>query len=263
MFYKNTDFLPVLNEYFGAQFHGAIDGEYGRLKYDILGVISEPQSFSVTAFKLGDYYSETGAPSFSFFTAQDDSLLDLMPVYEYRDMSDVLTVSPEERALPLYTEAGFYKDGNYYYQVDSRYEDVSGLNADLLRVCDAFYEHIKTGDFESITTTDNLNEYWKVYIGEAAIGFTQYDHGVYFDRETLELISMADLFDISKANFHDNFSSPIEEYDYSKIYQFWWNPRDNGIVNTDYFDISVSGVKEKYKDFVLELYADRVQTYYN
>jgi phosphate transport system substrate-binding protein len=263
LFYKDVDFLPALNKYIGSHAYSMIDGGFGRLEFEFLGMLSEPISFSVTAFRLDDYYDDNAVPTYPMFTEQDDSLIDLMPAYEYRDMRGILTVTPEERNLPLYTEDGFYKDGNYYFQVQSRYENVSELNADLLKICENFYAHIKAGDFPKLDTTSNLNTYWDINIHDTAIGFSDYGYGVYFDRETHELISMEDFFDISKANFYDNFSSPIDKYDYSKIYTFWWNVRNNGIVDTDYFDITVSGIKKKYKDFVLNMHGEIVYTYYN
>jgi hypothetical protein len=220
-------------------------------------LISPPETFTLRQFFLGEdyYFPEEGRPRIDGYY-YGGRLLDLMPVFEYRDMSDILTVEPEEKLLPYYTDNSFYKDGNFYYQVESRYEDVTELNNELARAFDNLYEFKAEGLLDEYTNADDLGVYWDIHIRDEAFVFYGWEDAFYVDRKTGKLLSYADMFDISQADFSSRYYEDYAELDYTKIFviPYYGNDEEKGIIYLHYFELPLSAVTEKYMNLFVNYY---------
>jgi hypothetical protein len=191
LFYKDADFVPLINEVF-SDWNLYRYEESLPQKNDFVGFLEEP-GFSLSSFSLSGgnnyYFENEGAP---YYSKENDRLLDLMVLFEYRDMSQCFLPQYREYIeycdyLPYYTEEGIWKDGEYYYQVESRYEDVAAINSQLMRACESFYAA------DNLPRKGNLSYSWEVRVLDNCFQFYDYKN-IYFDRATGEMLTISDLF---------------------------------------------------------------------
>jgi hypothetical protein len=176
---------------------------------------------------------------------------------EYRDMRELFTDEYSalvvDKAQNLTIEADVEINGNYYFQVLSRYVDVSEINAALMRACDTFYESELINEYDT-----SLKYSWEWYIRGNVVCFVDIEDGYNFDRETGEIISIDDLFKTGYEE-HMEFSKyqldrDYDKIDYSTIVRTYAITKSNGkIYVNQYFSIDESWLNEKYSEIVFEI----------
>jgi hypothetical protein len=242
MFYKDADFVPALNERF--DFNWAFFDEPPQ-KCDYVGLLDEPR-FDLEYFSLpyenSYYYDSKKGNHYSF---SSDSLLDLMPLYEYRDMSECFV--PEFRRhivkkdLPYYTDASYAEGDRFYFAVNSRYGDTTEINKELRKACDTVYAldltPESTYDFADIWSYEILDNCFQIYGGGGK--------SIFIDRKSGKALTLSDVFkkgfvekmaakypDAPKSDFTDAITFYVyayddkitictsgESYNYSKSYE--------------------------------------------
>jgi ABC-type phosphate transport system substrate-binding protein len=262
LFYKDTDFVPVLNEVFN-EYNLSFYDMYAPPENDFVGIIGEPK-FDISDFTVNTEYNNVDYGFCSYFTNQNDDLLDYLVVYEYRDMKECFL--PEYRQyledrdwLPYYTEEGFFKDRKYYYQVKSRYENTEKINKQLLAACESFYECDYYPPDER-----NLSEGFKVEVLENCFQIHIYGTSMFFDRETGKLLTFSDIFkkgfaekyskkypDISKELFTDGYCFSFYKED-DKVSIYTTPIQSAEISNTVWFSVNPLDIKSKYADILTD-----------
>ncbi|MDR0992170.1 MAG: substrate-binding domain-containing protein [Ruminococcus sp.] len=264
LFYKDSDFVPVLNEVFAA-YHLSYYDYYMPRENDFVGIIGEP-TFDIGDFTLNPEYNNVDYANCAYYTDQNDDLLDFLVIYEYRDMSECFL--PEYRKyiedrdwLPYYTEEGIYKDGKYYFQVQSRYEDVKLVNKQLLAACEAFYEN----DYYPVDERD-LSDGFKVEILKNCFQIHYAGNSMYFDRKTGKLLTFTDIFKKGFAEKYSKLNPDYSEAVFTDSYCFWFYEEDGRmnvcttpiqsakINNTIWFSVNKSDIKSKYADIFTDSY---------
>jgi ABC-type phosphate transport system substrate-binding protein len=265
LFYKDTDFVPALNKVFSEHILSFYD-MYAPPENDFVGIIGEPE-FDIVGFSVNPRYNNVYYADCSYYTDQNDSLLDFLVIYEYRDMTECFL--PEYRRylenrdwLPYFTEEGFFKDGKYYYQVQSRYEDTEKVNKQLLAACESFYE---CGYYPP--DERDLSEGFRIEVLKNCFQFHVYGSSMFFDRETGKLLTFSDLFkkgfaekyskkypDLPEELFKDGYCfSFFNEDDQVSIYT---TPiQSAGISNTVWFDVNPLDIKIRYADIFTNGYS--------
>jgi phosphate binding protein len=260
LFYKDTDFVPVLNEVI-AEYELYTYDMYIPRENDFVGINGEP-TFDLIGFKLNKAYNNVDGGYCSYYSDINDSLLDLMVLFEYRDMSECFL--PEYRQyvekwdyLPYYTEEGFFEDEKYYFQVESRYEDTKLVNKQLIAACDSFYE---------LNEQQNLAEGYEFTILKNCFQFYKNDDSIYFDRKTGKLLTFTDIFKKGFAEKYSKQNPSIPKEVFTEGYCFYFysyddrmiiniaqaaaEPNEFGIGVMEYVDFSVNpaDIKSKYAD---------------
>jgi ABC-type phosphate transport system substrate-binding protein len=266
LFYKDADFVPVLNEMF-ADWNGYRYDDTLPPKADFIGFLEEPE-FDLNSYSLQDdnayYFDYASAP---YYNEQNDSLLDMMVLYEYRDISECFL--PEYRKyiekadwLPYYTEEGIWIDGDYYYQVESRYEDVKTVNKQLIEACKSFYAAEYFPEDER-----DLSDGWQVVVLKNCFQFHNGGMNIYIDRKTGKVLTLSDIFKkgftakMMKLNpgtkeslYNDNYCFRFYLDGDGKITIYTSTLPSATISATVWFDAYIIDIKSKYADIPTDSY---------
>jgi hypothetical protein len=248
-----------MNAVFASQIVTYTNGEEltYTMKNDFVGLNGEPTVFDfdgITLPKNNQYMFEY--KTLNFVTSYNNDLLDYLVFAEYRDMRELFTdeysAMVVDKAQNLTIEADVEIDGNYYFQVSSRYVDVTEINAALKRACDTFYESELISEYD--TTLEN---YWEWYISGNVVVLLEHEDVYNFDRETGEIITIDDLFKPGYEE-HREFSqhqldSSNDKTDYSTIAKAYRIIKRDGKINVSgYFSIDESWLNERYADIVFD-----------
>jgi hypothetical protein len=158
-----------------------------------------------------------------------------------------------DQSQRLWIESDVEIDDNYYFQVSSRYVDVSEINAELLRACETFYESELINEYDT-----SLKYSWEWYTNGNVVEFINNEDVYIFDRDTGKVLTCDDLF---KPGYKDHmeFSKyqldrDYDKIDYSKIAMFFYFIKSDGkIVVSEYFSIDESWLDERYTDIAFEI----------
>jgi hypothetical protein len=139
------------------------------MKNDFVGLNGEPTVYDFDGITLpGNNQYMFEYKKLNFTTSYNNDLLDYLVFAEYRDMRELFTdeysAMVVDKAENLTIEADVEIDGNYYFQVSSRYVDVSEINAVLMRACDAFYESALISEYDT-----SLKYSWEWYISGSVV----------------------------------------------------------------------------------------------
>jgi ABC-type phosphate transport system substrate-binding protein len=259
LFYKDADFVPVLSKMFNS---AKLEDYYDRppQKCDRMGLIGTPSfnELGITLPSYNPYYYFTVNAEF------DDSLYDLMPIYEYRDMSSLFLPEYREnvvkRDLPYYTEASRIEGDRFYFAVTSRYEDTTVINEQLRAASD----RVSDFDIAYLTARDIANR-WSYEILDNCFQF--YGAGgnsLFIDRESGKILTLSDVF---KADYIEKMIAEYPEVPkdfFTDHYNFWvYSEREYGRYtggeihfgaalwdtdNEDFYEAEITDFNEKYAD---------------
>jgi ABC-type phosphate transport system substrate-binding protein len=260
LFFKDSDFVPAMNAVFASQIVTYTNGEdlTYTMKNDFVGLNGEPAVYDFNGITLPEnnqYMFEQ--KTLLFITSYNKDLLDYLVFAEYRDMRELFTdeysAMVVDKAQNLTIEADVEFDGNYYFQVSSRYVDVSEINSVLMRVCETFYTDELIYYYDT-----SLEESWEWTIRGNIVELINHEDGYNFYRETGEIITIDDLFKTGYEE-HREFSQyeldrDYDKIDYSTIVRMYAiTKRDGKIDVSGYFSIDELWLNERYADIVFEL----------
>lgn len=235
LFYKDADFVPLVNNglsdmisHYFTQDTNAVE------KIDFAGILGEPELFTISQIGLqaDNPYFDCG-PMLDFFTS-DLRVLDMSPLSKYYDMRELFTedyVNSSSYSFSDWSDSEWeeelYEENNVIYTkyVGSRFhtdEEVQKENELIDKIQHMGEECLEKMEFGNIADTKRvyfykMKNYWRV------TNEWQYlDNSVYFDAETLERLSVEDVFG-------ENWKKYVKDYygDFEGTVIAYWSASGN------------------------------------
>lgn len=236
LFYKDTDFVPLVNNglsdmisHYFTQDTNAVE------KIDFAGILGEPRLFTIecVGFEADNPYFDCG-PMLNFYSYKNERVLDLSPLSKYYNMRELFTedyVNSSSYSFSDWSDSEWeeelYEEDNVIYTkyVGSRFhtdEEVQKENELIDKIQHMGEECLEKMEFGNIADTKRvyfykLKNYWRV------TNEWQFLHNsAYFDAETLERLSVEDVFGA-------NWKKYVKDYygDFEGTVIAYWSVPDN------------------------------------